>query len=180
MMELIIQSGGVTFYPERNIVKNGGDSVQLTRRQTKILMALAVRRGRILTKDALLDIVDPGVHVEDGTVRKNISLLRKMLGHIGANFIETCYGDGYRWAAVKEQVYTGIAQGGPLDGQKLAARQTMIPYSVLVASTGDSGGPAFVEVTWYRHEIVGDSGAWLEHRPGMEAHRTLTALTEAE
>src|SRR5205814_1645339 len=60
-----------------------------------VLLALAERRGQLVTKNQLLDVVWPGLTVEENNVEVQISTLRKVLG---PRAIATIPGRGYRWA----------------------------------------------------------------------------------
>jgi DNA-binding winged helix-turn-helix (wHTH) protein len=161
-VERIIQSGAVVFYPERFLVTHAGASVKLLPIMCRLLSALAGRHGRVMTIGQIMEEIDPEVQVEEVTVRKNISRLRQQLRKIGADQIETVYGGGYRWAMPNELTYAGTVEGGPLDGQKIATRQPVFSYPVLVGPHGVSDGPRIMEVHWYRHEKRDDGvAAWV-------------------
>src|SRR5438552_16804875 len=59
-----------------------------------VLQALIERRERLVTKDELLDLVWPGLVVEENNLQVQISTLRKLLG---AHAIATVLGRGYRF-----------------------------------------------------------------------------------
>jgi predicted ATPase/DNA-binding winged helix-turn-helix (wHTH) protein len=59
-----------------------------------LLVALAERRDRVVSRDELLDVVWPGLVVEDGNLAVQVSSLRKVLG---AEAIATVPGRGYRF-----------------------------------------------------------------------------------
>ncbi len=61
-----------------------------------LLLALAQRRGRLVGKQELLDLVWPGVVVEEHNIAAQTSQLRKLLG---ADAIATVPGRGYRLTA---------------------------------------------------------------------------------
>jgi len=73
-----------------------GQPVALGARALDILLALIERRERLVTKDELLDVVWPGLVVEENNLQVQISTLRKVLG---AQTIATVAGRGYRFAA---------------------------------------------------------------------------------
>jgi len=69
--------------------------VAIGRRALDILSVLAEARGRILTKDELLDAVWPGVFVEENVLQVHVAALRKALGPDAAR-LATIHGIGYR------------------------------------------------------------------------------------
>jgi DNA-binding winged helix-turn-helix (wHTH) protein len=171
-MERIIQSGAVTFYPERFLVTHAGASVTLLPRMCRLLSALAERHGRVMTIGQIMDAIDPDVQVEEVTVRKNISRLRQQLRKIGADQIENIHGAGYRWVMPNELTYAGTVEGGPLDGQKIATKQPVFSYPVLIGPHGVSGGPRIMELHWYRHEKRdGGGAAWVVHQARREGRQ---------
>ena len=73
--------------------------IALGSRAADVLRALAERRGDLVTKQALMDTVWPGVAVEDGNLAVQISTLRRVLdeGRGGTSCIQTVIGRGYRF-----------------------------------------------------------------------------------
>ena len=61
-----------------------------------ILLALIERRDRLVSKDELLDLVWPGLVVEENNLQVHVSALRKILGQ---EAIATIPGRGYRFTA---------------------------------------------------------------------------------
>jgi len=70
-----------------------GQPATLGGRALDLLMALAARPAELHTKSALLDIVWPGLVVEEGNLRVQINTLRRLLGE---DAIATVPGRGYR------------------------------------------------------------------------------------
>ena len=68
--------------------------VALGARAFDVLQALIERRERLVTKDELLDLVWPGLVVEENNLQQQISALRKILG---SDAIATIPGCGYRF-----------------------------------------------------------------------------------
>ena len=77
-----------------------------------LLLALAERRERVVSKDELLDLVWPGVVVEENNLQVHISALRK---HLGPAVISTVPGRGYRFSAVLKNL------AGPQDAPRAPA-----------------------------------------------------------
>ena len=80
---------------ERQLLVDG-QPVTVGSRAFDLLLALAERPGQLLAKNALLDIVWPGVFVEENNLQVQISTLRKCLG---PDVITTIPGRGYRFTA---------------------------------------------------------------------------------
>lgn len=86
--------------PERRRLLQDGNPVAIGARAFDVLLALAEGRDRILTKAELLDIVWPGLIVEENNLQVQISALRKLLG---PGVISTIPGRGYQFVAEGEQ-----------------------------------------------------------------------------
>src|SRR5713101_6676531 len=87
---------------ERELVR-GDERVPLTPKAFDTLLALLENAGRALEKDELLRRVWPDTFVEEVSLARNISVLRKVLGDEDGRYVETLPKHGYRFAApVKE------------------------------------------------------------------------------
>jgi TolB-like protein len=75
-----------------------GVPVELGTRALDVLFELLASRGQLLTKEALLDRVWPGVIVEENNLQVQISALRRALGPF-RDWIATVPGRGYRFTA---------------------------------------------------------------------------------
>ncbi len=94
--EAEVKLGGLTMNPETYDVKCGDDPISLTPSEFKLLLALAHNKGRVLTRNSLIDqIQGEGVSVVGRTVDTHVFGLRKKLGAC-ADVIETVRGIGYR------------------------------------------------------------------------------------
>jgi adenylate cyclase len=71
-----------------------GQAVALGSRAFDLLAALVVRRERVVPKDELIEVVWPGLVVEENNLQVQISALRKILG---AQAIATVPGRGYQF-----------------------------------------------------------------------------------
>ena len=76
-----------------------GHPAPLGARAFDLLLALVERRDRTVTKNELLDLVWPGLVVEENNLQVQISTLRKVLGQ---DAIATIPGQGYRFTLAPE------------------------------------------------------------------------------
>ncbi len=91
-----IRMGGLSMNHETYEVKCEGEPISLTPSEFKLLLALAQNRGRVLTRDSLIEQVQgEGVSVVGRTVDTHVFGLRKKLGAC-SEVIETVRGVGYR------------------------------------------------------------------------------------
>ena len=120
--------GRFELQPRQRRVVRDGQPVPVGPRAFDVLLALAERRERIVTKAELMDLVWPGLVVEENNLQVQISSLRRLLG---PNAIATIPGRGYRFTA--EVASTRGA--GPASQQRLAAILTadVAGYSRLMA-----------------------------------------------
>ena len=92
---------------ERVLLRDGA-VVPLTPKVFDTLVALVERSGHLVEKEELIERLWPDSFVEEGTLTRNISDLRKALG--GEKYIETVPKRGYRFVAhVRELDYTNTA-----------------------------------------------------------------------
>ncbi len=92
----LIEIGELSIDVGRHRATVAGEEVPVTALEFKLLLDLASRRGRVQTRDALLDRVwgySPGV--ETRTVDTHVKRLREKLG-LASDYIETVRGVGYR------------------------------------------------------------------------------------
>ncbi|MGE3974674.1 MAG: response regulator transcription factor [Bdellovibrionales bacterium] len=91
-----IRFGELTINVRSHDVHCQNEPVSLTLSEFKLLTALAQNRGRVLTRDQLINLIQgDGVAVIDRTVDTHVFGLRKKLGSC-AELIETIRGVGYR------------------------------------------------------------------------------------
>jgi two-component system phosphate regulon response regulator PhoB len=95
--------GPITIDTERYRVEVGGEYVTLTRTEFRLLQALAAARGRVLTRNQLIDLA-MGVTtiVTDRTVDVHLTALRKKLGD-ARGCLQTVRGVGYRLVPEDEE-----------------------------------------------------------------------------
>jgi len=89
-----IRFGNVEVQPATRQVLLDGHRVPVGARAFEILMALIERNDRVVSKNELLDLVWPGLVVEENNLQVHVSSLRKLLG---PQVISTIPGRGYRF-----------------------------------------------------------------------------------
>jgi two-component system alkaline phosphatase synthesis response regulator PhoP len=100
LQDAIISLYDITIDPDRYSVKAAGKSVILTKKEFEILLFLAKRPGRVITRERLLnEIWGENIVVVDRTVDVHIRKIREKLGPSHMNVIETIKGVGYRFKA---------------------------------------------------------------------------------
>jgi len=85
---------------ERRLLRDG-DPVSLAPKVFDTLLVLIEDSGRLVAKNALMSRLWPDTFVEEATLARNISDLRKALGESAgeASYIETVPKAGYRFVA---------------------------------------------------------------------------------
>ncbi len=78
-----------------------GKPVALGARAFDVLQALMVHRDRIVTKNELLEMVWPGLVVEENNLQLQVSALRKLLGH---QAVATIPGRGYQFTLSEDAI----------------------------------------------------------------------------
>src|SRR5450432_2375642 len=86
---------------QRLVRRDTGEAIPLTARVFETLVCLVERAGETLDKDVLLQLIWPGVIVEENSLTQNVSTLRQALGETrGENrYIATVARRGYRFVA---------------------------------------------------------------------------------
>ena len=90
-----LRFGRVELLPVQRQLLVDGRPASLGARAFDLLLALISHRDRLVTKNELLDLVWPGLVVEEGNLKVQVSTLRKL---IGPEAIATIPARGYRFA----------------------------------------------------------------------------------
>ena len=85
-----------------------GQAARLGGRAFDLLLALCERRERLVSKQELLDVVWPGLIVEENNLQVHVMTLRRLLG---AQAISTVSGRGYRFTLVADADASPPAEG---------------------------------------------------------------------
>lgn len=105
-----LRFGHFELHPAERVLRVRGEPVALGSRAFDLLLVLARRHERLVSKQELLDLVWPGLVVEEHNIATQISTLRKRLG---AGAITTLPGYGYRLTAVRDSA-SGLPALSPL------------------------------------------------------------------
>jgi two-component system, OmpR family, alkaline phosphatase synthesis response regulator PhoP len=93
----VLKAGPIRIDTARHEVSLDGKSIELTLSEFKLLSFLARKKGRVFTRDQLLDaVVGPDVFVTARNIDVHVAALRKKLGAHGASIV-TVRGVGYRF-----------------------------------------------------------------------------------
>jgi DNA-binding winged helix-turn-helix (wHTH) protein len=86
----LYQFGEFQLNPAERVVLRNGEIVPLTPKAIQTLIVLVRRSGQVVSKDELIETVWKDTFVEENTLTRNISALRKTLGlsRDGQSFIK--------------------------------------------------------------------------------------------
>ena len=102
----VFEFGSFRLDPEQGVLLREGQIVHLTPKALNTLAVLVRQGGRVVDKDVLIQEVWPDTFVEENSLTRNISVLRRTLGSQsnGMPLIETVAKRGYRLAVAVTQV----------------------------------------------------------------------------
>ncbi len=99
----MLKAGEIRIDQGRHSVEVGGKNVSLTLTEFRILSALAAAKGRVLTRNQLMDqAMGIDAVVTDRTIDVHLTALRRKLGD-ARKYIKTVRGVGYRMAYEDEE-----------------------------------------------------------------------------
>jgi DNA-binding winged helix-turn-helix (wHTH) protein len=101
--------GSFKLYVAARVLTRDSVPLPLAPRTFDLLTALVESKGRLLSKQELLDAVWGGAFVEEASLSFQISTLRKVLGEQGFSWIETVPKHGYRFNGPVEAEAPGEA-----------------------------------------------------------------------
>lgn len=88
--------------PARRLLSRGDEVLTLAPKAFDMLLVLIENRSRVLSKEELLQTLWPDTFVEEGNLKFNVSVIRKVLGD--QPWIETLPRRGYRFAGQVEEI----------------------------------------------------------------------------
>ncbi len=136
---MVYTFGPFRLIPEEHLLLRNRDPLQLAPKAWETLLALVEKPGHLVAKDDLLKRVWPETFVEEGSLTKCISQLRKVLddGTESQNYIQTVPTKGYRFIAQVEvhdgSEGAGSAAGGPEKTVSALATDSLAPAVAGVA-----------------------------------------------
>lgn len=80
---------------DRQEAIHGEERIPLTVKESRLLRMMVENRGRVLTRDAILQKIWSDTYITDRTIDSHIKELRKKIPPLGKR-IKTIYGTGYR------------------------------------------------------------------------------------
>lgn len=183
----VLRFGRFQLSPAERQLRADGEPVGLGGRAFDLLLALVQHRDRVVGKQELLDLVWPGVVVEEHNITTQISSLRKLLG---ANAIATVPGRGYRFTAALEAAPVDVRAAAAATSKPehnlpeqrtrfigraaaLADLERLLPQTRLLTLTGIGGCGKTRLALQFALQQLGDfpDGVWLVD---------LTPLTQPE
>lgn len=89
--------GTFTFYPVQNLLKSSGEQVTLSTNETRILTALLQTKGKIVTKERLIQMLwESEAFIDNNALSVNMTRIRKKLASVGLiDVIHTVKNQGY-------------------------------------------------------------------------------------
>src|SRR5262245_32592644 len=125
-----------------------GQLVPLTPKAFETLLVLVESNGRIIDKEELLSKIWPDTFVEEVSLAKKISLLRKTLGEDFAHhYIETIPRRGYRFVAEVREVWLEntaptLNQHEPAHRAGITEQEHLTPANGMRPSTSPEAPPS--------------------------------------
>ena len=124
-------SGRIEIRPAERQLLVDGQSVSLGGRAFDLLLVLMQHRARVVTKHELLDLVWPGLVVEENNLQVQVSSLRKLLG---PHALLTVPGHGYRFTLAEDTPANAPSQRLPIAagsaGSPSAQNPTNLPAAL--------------------------------------------------
>ncbi|AML53057.1 hypothetical protein RC74_18945 [Falsihalocynthiibacter arcticus] len=157
--------------PEKYLFLRDGLAIHLEPQVFDLLLALVEKRGRLVTKDELVETVWRGLSVSDATISARINASRKAVGDTGQvqAIVKTVHGRGFKLnVEVQESEDTSAhaIEINHTDTQNIHFTRSSLGAKIAFSKSGD--GPPLVRVAhWLSHlELDWHSPVW---RPLIEA-----------
>ena len=99
----VVSSGPIVLDRGRHLVTIEGEPIQLTATEFRVLSTLMAARGRVLSREQVIDaVLGYGVAVTQRTIDVHVAALRKKLGGAAA-WIQTVRGVGYAFRVPSQE-----------------------------------------------------------------------------
>lgn len=186
-----IRFGRVEVRPAQRQLLIDGQPASLGARAFDLLMALIEHRERLVSKNELLDLVWPGLVVEENNLQVQVSTLRKWLG---PQSIATVPGRGYRFTLVSDEPTAAAAPARrspapPVPAPALLGRDAELPALlalidrhalVTLVGPGGIGKTTLARCAAHAHASAwADGGAWVELASLTDARLIPGALAQS-
>ena len=151
---------------KHRLLKNG-ELIPLTPKEFEVLLMLVRHAGKTVEKDELLDKIWGETFVEEATLTRNVSWLRKKLGAEGAKIIETVPKFGYRFLPevnLVQNAQTIVFEEQII--QKITVEETFsIPNQSLLQLTAKSKSKYFWFAVAAGALLIGSFAYWFLQQP---------------
>ncbi|MGJ8584247.1 MAG: alpha/beta fold hydrolase [Marinosulfonomonas sp.] len=155
--------------PEKHLFLRNELPIHLEPQVFDLLLALVEKRGRLATKDDLVEIVWHGLSVSDATISARINAARKAVGDTGKAqaIIKTVHGKGFQLNVDVEKIEAAAQTPDPVRSDTQNIRFTQSSHGARIAFSKSGDGPPLVRVAhWLSHlELDWHSPIW---RPLIE------------
>jgi len=157
----IYRFGDFELNPLARVLKRKDSIVTLNRRAFDLLVYFAQNSGRPIDKDELLQKIWPDAFVDENSLAKTISVLRKALdeNHLRSPMIVTLPGRGYQFAVPVEIIEPASESGDNVRGMLVQHRITQTSIQEDKESRLASGGLALGSAALILAAGIG--GGWL-------------------
>lgn len=124
----VYEFGPFCLDPARRLLLCDGRVVPLTNKAFETLAVLVQNNGRVVEKDELMKEVWPDTFVEEGSLARNISVLRKTLGEGPSDhqYIQTVPKRGYRFVAEVKEVITASDAAEPVPVDDISLEEVLV------------------------------------------------------
>lgn len=136
------------------VLRQSGEIVALAPKAVQALELLVRNRGRVVSRNEIIETLWPDSFVEESNLTVTISLLRKALGENenGTPFIETLSKRGYRFVPVVENRKNTIASRDQFSAMQIA-RLTHDGHVLDVGISADARLLAYVSIEAGKHSL---------------------------
>jgi TolB-like protein/DNA-binding winged helix-turn-helix (wHTH) protein len=149
----VLEFGPYRIDREQRLLTKGGAMISLAPKVFDLLLVLAESGGRSLEKDILLKTLWPDSFVEEGSLPRNVSTLRKVLGESpdDQKYIMTIPKRGYRFVAQVRHATDTIELAVGTVGAYSASRGNQRTIQTSVDSRFPLVVPQQPAVVWWKH-----------------------------
>jgi DNA-binding winged helix-turn-helix (wHTH) protein/TolB-like protein len=149
----VLEFGPYRIDREQRLLTKGSAIISLAPKVFDLLFVLAESGGRLLEKETLLKSLWPDSFVEEGSLTRNISTLRKVLGESpdGQKYIMTIPKRGYRFVAQVRHATATIESASGSVGAYSASRGNQGTIQPSADSRFPLVGPQQPALVWWKH-----------------------------